>query len=82
MIVILSYIFAFILTMILACIMYPIAAISSVFGKIGFFVDIISRKVFSAVNSAIKYLWADLANSKFINQAKSDKDYIEDNTKL
>lgn len=80
MIVVLSYIFAFIVTMILACIMYPIAAIFFVFGKIGFFVDLISRKVFSAVNRAIKYLWADLANSKFINHSESDKKYIDNNT--
>lgn len=70
MIVVLSYIFAFILTMIIACVMYPIAAIFFVFGKIGYFVDKISRVVFSAVNRVIRYLWSDLANSTIIKQDK------------
>lgn len=59
----LSFIIAFILTVLLVCILYPIAALFWVIGKIGKIVDIISDWIFVHANAAVKRLWADLRDS-------------------
>lgn len=63
MVKMLSFIIAFILTVMLVCILYPIAALFWVIGKAGKIIGIISDWIFAHANSAVKHLWADLRNS-------------------
>ncbi len=63
MIVVLSTVIACILTALLACILYPIAGIFWLAGKVGEMVGIVGNWIFVHANAAIKHLWADLRNS-------------------
>ena len=56
----LSYVIAVILTVLLVCILYPIAGIFWIIGKIGDVVGVISDWIFTHANSAIKQLWSEL----------------------
>mgnify|MGYP006968292005 CR=1 FL=1 len=62
MVKILSVIIACILTVLLACMLYPIACLFWVIARVGKIVGIISEWIFSHANKAVKYLWADLRN--------------------
>ena len=58
----LSFIIACILTVLLAMILYPIAAIFWFIGIVGDVVGVISKWIFTHANRMIQYLWADLRN--------------------
>lgn len=62
MVVIFSKILAIILTVILACALYPIAAIFYVIGLFG----MIGDTLFKWTNNVIKKLWGDLKNEKIL----------------
>lgn len=59
----LSFIIACILTVLLAMILYPIAAIFWLIGIIGDVVGVVSKWIFVHANRMIHYLWADLRNN-------------------
>lgn len=63
MVVVLSTVIACILTVLLACFLYPIAGLFWVVGKVGEIVGIIGNWIFTHANMAVKRLWADLRNS-------------------
>lgn len=58
----LSFIIACILTALLVCILYPIAAVFWFLGRIGYIVGLVSNWIFSHANAAIQQLWAELRN--------------------
>ena len=58
----LSFFIACILTALLVCILYPIAAVFWLLGKIGYFVGLVSTWIFTHTNNVIKRLWAELKN--------------------
>lgn len=68
MVKVLSFVIACILTMLLVCILYPVAGLFWLIGKIGKIVGIVSDWIFNHANTAVKYLWADLRSSSRENQ--------------
>ena len=63
MIFVLSFAIACILTVMLVCILYPIAGLFWVVGRLGKIIGIISDWIFNHANMMIKHLWADLRSS-------------------
>ena len=59
----LSFIIACILTAILVCILYPIAALFWFLGKIGYFIGQVSSWIFAHANAIIQRLWAELRDT-------------------
>lgn len=68
MIKMLSYIIACILTVLLVCILYPIACIFWFMGMVGKIVGIVSEWIFTHTNQMIKNLWADLRHTSDIEK--------------
>lgn len=68
MIKMLSYIIACILTVLLVCILYPIACIFWLMGMVGKIVGIVSEWIFTHTNQMIKNLWADLRSTSDIEK--------------
>lgn len=62
MVNIISRIIAILITLVLACILYPIAALFWILGIIGEFVGNISKKMFGFTNHVIKHLWSDISD--------------------
>jgi len=56
----LSYFIASLLTVLLACLLYPVAALFWIAGKIGWIVGIIGDWVYEHANAAIKKMWEEL----------------------
>lgn len=70
MVIFLSYIIAVILTTVLAVILYPIASLFWVIGKIGYYIGIISKFIFFHTNSTIKKLWDDIRKTRIVKDTQ------------
>ncbi|MGN1339970.1 MAG: hypothetical protein ACI4WS_06725 [Oscillospiraceae bacterium] len=70
MVVALSYIFAVILTAVLACILYPVAGVFWLVGLLGK----VSEKMFQFSNNAIKKLWADISNKRIVDVSSDNSE--------
>lgn len=76
MIVGLSYVFAVIITAVLACVLYPIAAVFwfiCLLGKLG-------EMMFGATNHIIKKMWADITSKKIVDVTKQNDTSAGENT--
>ena len=70
MVIGLSYVFAVVITAILACILYPIAGVFWLIGLLGK----LGEKLFEFSNHAIKSLWADISNKKIVDVSAQNQD--------
>ncbi len=66
MVIFLSYIIAVVITAILAVVLYPIASLFWVIGKVGNYIGIISKFIFSHTNGGIKKLWDDIKRTRIV----------------
>ena len=74
MVVVLSRMIAFIITVMLACVLYPIAAVFYVvglFGKMG-------SGLFNITNKMIKYLWNDLKHESGLDIESNNAVRVEE----
>lgn len=66
MVIGLSYVFAVIITGILACVLYPVAGVFWLVGLLGK----VGQKLFEFSNHAIKSLWSDITNKRIVDVSK------------
>ena len=71
MVNVLSKIIAVLITVILACVLYPIAAFFWILGIIGK----LSDNIFSFTNSVIKKLWSDIKEEGAVNTQNISPEY-------
>lgn len=76
MIVGLSYVFAVIITAVLACVLYPIAAVFWFIGLLGK----LGEMMFGATNHIIKKMWADITSKKIVDVTKQNDTSAGENT--
>lgn len=76
MVIFISYTIAVILTVIIACTLYPIAGVFYVIDMIGNAVGWISKKAFMIANGAVKYLWSDIARTRIVKNVPNQTDDV------
>lgn len=72
----LSYVIAVIITLLLVCLLYPVACLFWVLGALGRIVGGISDWIFVHANNTIRNLWAELRNSPNDSPNNSSNDDI------